>query len=987
MIYRLEISPRIGMDDPAGHTVQKKAKSILSYDLNKVETAEILTIDANFARKSAEEVLKEIVNPVLQQGVIGAFEERTFDWFISVGFLAGVTDNVSRTAREAIRDIIGRPLTEEEKVYSSREYFISSPNLKKTDIEHIAKDLLANELIQSVAIMSFEEWKHNGSPINVPEFVATEEPKVDFINIDVSDDELMDISNSKTLALQLDEMQAIRDYAINNNDPEREALGLKGKLTDAELECLAQSWSEHCSHKIFAADIEYTDAEGNVETINSLYKSYIKKSTFEIGEQVDWLVSVFHDNAGVITFNEKYDLAFKLETHNSPSALDPYGGAMTGIVGVNRDIMGTGTGAEMLVNVWGYCLGSPFVDSSEVPEGLLHPRRIRDGVHQGVIEGGNQSGIPYGLGWEYFDARYIGKPLVYCGTVGILPHKQHGKSASLKTIEPGDLIVMVGGRIGKDGIHGATFSSEELHKDSPVAAVQIGDPITQKKAADFLYEARDADLYRFVTDNGAGGLSSSIGEMATECNGCYVDLAKAPLKYAGLQPWEIFVSEAQERMSFAVPAEKVDAFLTLAGERDVEATVLGTFNDSGKCHLVYNELTVAFLDLDFMHGGNPKLQLKAKWDAPVFEEIPEEFESEISDDIHELLASLNLCSSEYKARQYDHEVKALSVVKPYVGVEADVDSDASVFMAEPMTQEGFVLSNGLAPSYSDIDTYHMTASIIDMCLRKIVAVGGSIEKVAGLDNFCWPDPVESAKTPDGQYKLAQLVRSNQALYDYCKAFMLPCISGKDSMKNDSTRGGKKISIPPTLLFSAIAPMKDISKSVTLSSKRAGDYVYVIGETFAELGGSQYASLKGYVGNKVPKVNADEAKKIYKQVHQATDAELVHSLHAPAFGGLAAAFARKSIAGRLGMEIDINSIPSDDLSETELLFSESNSRLVATVAPDKASEFEAALAGVSFAKVGVVTLDDELVIRQGKHIVAALNLENLVKSYKKTLDGV
>ena len=451
---------------------------------------------------------------------------------------------------------------------------------------------------------------------------------------------------------------------------------------------------------------------------------------------------------------------------------------MTGIVGVNRDPMGTGLGANLLVNVWGYCLGSPFTDPKDVPEGLLHPRRLRDGVHKGVIDGGNQSGIPYGLGWECFDDRYIGKPLVYCGTLGTLPKKINGRNGWEKQIEPGDLIVMTGGRIGKDGIHGATFSSEELHKDSPVQAVQIGDPITQKRMGDFIYEARDKNLYRFVTDNGAGGLSSSVGEMASICGGCVMDLKKAPLKYAGMKPWEILISEAQERMSFAVPPEKIDEFMKLAADRDVEATILGKFTDDGKFRMMYGDKTVACLDIKFMHEGLPRLRLNAKWKAPKFAE-PDLKGRDVEKDLLGLLAKLNICSCEYKARQYDHEVKGLSVVKPFVGRERDVQGDASVFMVEPLGREGAVLSYGILPRYSDIDCYHMMASVIDLAIRRAVAVGARVDMISGLDNFCWPDPVQSEKTPDGEYKMAQLVRANKVLYDYTCAFNVPCISGKE----------------------------------------------------------------------------------------------------------------------------------------------------------------------------------------------------------------
>ena len=869
------------------------------------------------------------------------------------------------------------------RFFSSTEYFLTGSKLKKDDIENIGKNLLANELIQSVTVLSKEDIEKSGIPHNIPIVKNIGGGNIEEINLNISDSDLIRISKEGILALTLDEMKAIQNYFRNAKN--RKDIGLKNTPTDVELECLAQTWSEHCSHKIFDAEISYEDEKGNISKITSCFKSFIKKSTDEIGEEVDWLVSVFHDNAGVIAFNDTIDLVFKCETHNSPSALDPYGGAMTGIVGVNRDPMGTGLGANLLINVWGYCLGSPFTDEKDVPEGLLHPRRLRDGVHKGVIDGGNQSGIPYGLGWEYFDKRYIGKPLVFCGTVGTLP-KIIGKNKGFeKEIKPGDLIVMTGGQIGKDGIHGATFSSEELHKDSPVQAVQIGDPITQKVMADFIYEARDLSLYRFVTDNGAGGLSSSIGEMATECGGCKLDLGKAPLKYAGMEPWEIWVSEAQERMSFAVPPENIDQLMAIAQKHEVEATVLGEFTDSGKIHLLYNEKTAAYLDIDFLHGGCPRMKLKAKWTPPEWTEPAKDIlnKRNIKDDLLEMLSTLNICSNEYKARQYDHEVKGLSVVKPFIGINSDVSNDAGVFMAKPLGREGIVLGSALLPGYSDIDTYHMMAASIDLAVRRTIAAGADFGHIAGLDNFCWPDPVKSDKTPDGEYKLAQLVRANQALYDYTKAFKVPCISGKDSMKNDSTRGGKKISIPPTVLFSTIAKISDISKAVTPDAKFAGDSVYIIGTTKPELGGSEYYSMLGYVGNKVPKVEAGSANKLYQTVSNLTHTELVRSIIAPGEGGLAGAFAKMAMGGNLGLDIDSSKIPvSQSLSEIEILFSESASRFVVTVAPDKTIKFEKELDDFVYARVGTVISEPCL-----KYASESISVDEMKTSYKSTLEGI
>lgn len=978
MNYRIEISPLRRWRDARGEGVKQQIADFLKINVDQVRTRSVYTVSADITDAEAAKAARELANPILQSGSVGETPAEGCDWLISVGFRPGVTDNVGRTAHEAIGDIVGRKLRDDEHVCSSVEYMISG-KLDRSSVENIARKLLANELIETVRIFDGAELK-NGIPLFLPVITSDHQAVSREYNLEVSDGELVEISRKGILALTLEEMKVIQNYFRNAKG--REAVGLNANPTDVEMEVLAQTWSEHCKHKIFDAEIDYDDGSGKIQHIVSCYKTFIKKSTFEIGEKVDWLVSVFHDNAGVIKFNDKLNLVYKVETHNSPSALDPYGGAMTGIVGVNRDPMGTGQGADLLINVWGYCLGSPFTEDKDVPEGLLHPRRLRDGVHKGVIDGGNQSGIPYGLGWEYFDERYLGKPLVYCGTVGTLPVKIGEVRGEEKSIKPGDLIVMGGGRIGKDGIHGATFSSEELHQDSPTQAVQIGDPITQKKMGDFIYEARDLGLYRFVTDNGAGGLSSSVGEMAGLCNGCRMDLAKAPLKYSGLDPWEILVSEAQERMSFAVPPENIDQFKKLAADRDVEVTVLGEFTNDGKFHMTWGDKTVAYLDIEFMHDGLPRLQLKAKWAPPVHSE-PAIAGRDLKNDVLEVVGRLNICSDEYKARQYDHEVKGLSVIKPFVGKERDVLSDATVTMIEQLSREGIILSGGILPRYSDIDTYHMVASIIDLAIRRIIAVGGKLGHIAGLDNFCWPDPVQSPKTPDGEYKLAQLVRANQALYDYTKAFLVPCISGKDSMKNDSTRGGKKISIPPTVLFSAIARMDDIAKAVTLDAKFAGDLVYVIGNTADELGGSEYFAMLDATGNNVPKVDAEYAQAVYRAVSAVTEAELADSLHTPALGGLAAGFAKVAMGGRLGLEIDLAKIPHQgNLTPEQLLFSESNSRFIMTVKPENAARVEELLKGIPFAQVGKVTEKTDLVLGG-----TVLPMAQLLKHYQATLAGI
>jgi phosphoribosylformylglycinamidine synthase len=516
---------------------------------------------------------------------------------------------------------------------------------------------------------------------------------------------------------------------------------------------------------------------------------------------------------------------------------------------------------------------------------------------------------------------------------------------------------MTGGKIGKDGIHGATFSSEELHEGSPVTAVQIGDPITQKKMTDFLLIARNRGLYRAITDNGAGGLSSSIGEMATYSGGCEIDLALAPLKYAGLQPWEILVSEAQERMTLAVDPRKVGLFSEFAKKMGVDATVLGTFTKSGIFHVRYGEKTVAYLDMKFLHDGVPQMKLAAKWKAPKNAEPAFAEPSNFSKAFLQLLSRLNICSKEAVVRQYDHEVQGGSVVKPLVGAQNDGPSDAGIVRPILDSMEGVVVAHGICPRYSDIDTYHMTACAIDEAIRNAVAVGADLDHLAGLDNFCWCDPVQSAKTPDGEYKLAQLVRSNMAIYDYTTAFGVPCISGKDSMKNDYSIGKTKISVPPTLLYSVIGKIKDVRKSVTMDAKRPQDLVYVIGETIDELGGSEWFAQHGAIGNKVPQVDVKKAIKKYRALHKAIQAGVVASCHDCSDGGLGIALIETAFAGDLGMNVYLKDVPYRGKKRNDyILFSETASRFVVTIHPQDQSKFEKIMAGNVLAEVGFISND-------------------------------
>jgi len=965
--------------------------SDLGITLEQVRTIDVFTLDMELGFDELEQLAAgPFSDPIIQTYRINAPLAKGFDWLVEVGLRPGVTDNVGRTALEAAMLRLGRSAGEDEKIYASRQYLFSGA-LKQEQVQRIATGLLANDLIQHCSIVSAADFDPGrGIQVPLPRVMSEGAPHVNLVDLAVSDDELMRMSRDGLLALSLDEMKAIQTvFARADVLSARRERGMAGPTTDVELEVLAQTWSEHCKHKIFNATISYDNGSGTPVEIRSLFDTFIRGATSTIRQRLadrDWCVSVFKDNAGVIAWSDDYHLVFKVETHNSPSALDPYGGALTGIVGVNRDTLGTGKAARLIFNTDVFCFANPSY-TQELPPRILHPRRIFEGVREGVEHGGNKSGIPTVNGSIVFDDRFLGKPLVYCGTGGLMPVKVLGEPSEEKTALPGDLIVMTGGRIGKDGIHGATFSSEELNEGSPVTAVQIGDPITQKRMADFIIEVRDRGLFRCITDNGAGGLSSSVGEMAEFSGGCDLDLSLAPLKYSGLQPWEILISESQERMTFAVQPEHREAFLGLAAQMRVEATVLGTFTDSGIFHARFGKETVAYMAMDFLHSGLPEMRLKAVWREPRHAEPAERPQGDLTPVLTGLLGRLNICSKEDVVRQYDHEVQGTSVIKPLCGRLMDGPSDAAVIRPVLDSMRGVVVSHGICPRYSDIDTYHMMACAIDEALRNFVSAGGNLDGIGGLDNFCWCDPVQSEKTPDGEYKLAQLVRANQALYDYTTAYSIPCISGKDSMKNDYMIADHKISIPPTVLFSLIGAIDDVRLACSMDAKNAGDLVYVLGETRDETGGSEYFAMLDAIGNRVPKVNAQQALALYRDLNTAMRAGLVRSCHDCSDGGLGVALAETAFAGELGMSVDLRQVPvTGVLADDVLLFSETQSRFVVTVAPGHARAFEDCLGASAFAHIGQVTGEARLSITgiQGECVVQAA-IDTLKKAWQAPLN--
>ncbi len=958
------------------------------YSAEDLILADVYTLYGNFTETEIENIAKLLSNPVTQKYKINNPEEITFNQAIEIGFLPGVTDNTGNTARECIEDFLKRKL-DKDTVFTSQILFLTT---EEKDAKIIGKSL-ANELIQRIDVKSYEDYqKDNGMDKKMPIVKLETHIQVDTVNLNTDDNNLSKIgkegiaNNDGTrrgpLALDLESMKAIRDYfKKEGRNP-----------TDIEIESMAQTWSEHCKHTIFASELD--------EIKDGIYKTYIKSATKRIREDLgkdDFCVSVFKDNSGAIIFDDNHLVTSKVETHNSPSALDPFGGAITGIVGVNRDTIGFGMGALPAINFYGYCFADPFKQrelyrQKDKISKALSPRRIMDGVIEGVRVGGNCSGIPTPQGFVYFDDDFSGKPLVFVGTFGLIPTTIKSNRSDYKKAMPKDLIVMMGGRVGCDGIHGATFSSEVMDSGSPATAVQIGDPITQKKMSDALIkEARDRNLYTSITDNGAGGISCSVAEMAEESGGFTVDLEKVPTKYAGIQPWEIWISESQERMTLSVPKDKVEELKSLMDSRGVEMTVIGEFNASSRAIVKYDGKTIMDIDMDFLHEGLPKTRRISEIIEQKIEEPDFKVPKDLSHTLKDMIARINLCSFSFITNQYDFEVQGGSVLKPLQG-EGQVNATASVTKLINDSDKGIILSQGITAKYSRIDTYHMAASAIDTAIRNTVAVGGNVDRMALMDNFCWC----SSNDPK---RLYQLKRAAKACYDYATAYMTPFISGKDSMFNDFKGYDKNnnpvlISVPPTLLITATGVMENVNNAVSLDVKAQGDLIYTIGITRNELGGSEYYEyigkiLKGkpFIGASVPKVDAIKAIKSYRKLYRAIENNLIASSISVSSGGIGIALAKMCIAGNLGSIINLSRLKKEGIERDDFtLFSESQSRIIVTIYPKNKEIFENIMEGTDLSLIGRVTDENALKIKGLKgEMIIDCTIEDLNTSYQKTFE--
>jgi phosphoribosylformylglycinamidine (FGAM) synthase-like enzyme/phosphoribosylformylglycinamidine (FGAM) synthase PurS component len=989
-----------------------------------LRTAQLYRLTGNVTPIQVDQLRKQLlVDPVVQEAKYT--RKANNSTIVDVFFLPGVTDTLAESVMAGAR-MLG--ITEIDRVETGQRYIVDG-RLSESEVRTIAEALFYNPVIQHYELHG--AWHRDsmnrvlGTQLAVPD----EEEEIDLGAIvrsldaspvqhipllEMTDAQLLTLSKEGLLALDLAEMRTIQQYYREQG---REPM-------DVELETLAQTWSEHCSHKTFKATIDYreVDMDDHIlaeETIPNLLKHYLMRATDMVKQP--WLISAFSDNAGIIRFTETHDVAFKVETHNHPSAIEPFGGANTGVGGVIRDVLGVSAQPIACTDI--LCFGPLDTSSKTLLAGVLSPRRIASGVVNGVRDYGNKMGIPTVNGAVLYDEGYIYNPLVFCGCLGLLPHGSHPRN-----VQPGDRVVVLGGRTGRDGIHGATFSSGEMSSESNAqagTAVQIGAPITEKKVADVIMQARDKGLYHAITDCGAGGFSSAIGEMGAE-TGVRVELSDAPLKYQGLAPWEIWLSEAQERMVLAVPPNSLQTLLDICAIEEVEASVIGAFTDDHRLVVTSYGEVVADMDMTFLHDGRPDRRLEAVYTvAPTTRRgrltVPTADLSAIGTTLDasevearadksavgtvnrplqyaEILLALlrhpTIASKEDVVRRYDHEVQGATVLKPLVGIAGNGPGDAAVLQPimdnlEEQTQAGIVLSNGVNPLYGTIDPYAMALNAVDEALRNLTAVGGEIERAALLDNFCWGNPTDPEQ-------LGMLVRAVKGCYDAAVGFGTPFISGKDSLNNEYLANGERKPVIPTLLISAVGVIDDAAQTVDMSLKEAGNALYLVGMTRNELAGSHFAEVvspelfaQSFAETDVPQVDLASARVTMKAVGWAIRKGLVRACHDLSEGGLAIAAAEMALAGLLGVTIDCGKVKADGVGNDDtrcagLLFSESPSRFLMEVALEQQATFEAYLLDVGvrdFAQIGTVTDAQRFVVRHREETLMELAVDDMQRAWK------
>ncbi len=951
MIARIEIKNKAGIKTPEEVKLIHNLPHLnLKNKPKNIQVKYVYFIEGNLSNNNIYDIARKLLVDVVAQDffIYEGFHNEYEDDELLVSYKEGVMDPVAISVKRAVIEL-GFDVK-----YVRTAKFYKLEGLSADEVDYIGRKLIYNPLIEKsiniVNVKSLGEFEKSD--------YVFKKIEIDLLNAD--DDKLIKISKDNTLSLTLEEMRTIKEY-----------FSRKGRNpTDCELETIAQTWSEHCKHKTFRGNISYKeiDEEGNTikeVEIKDLLKQTIVKATEDIAHKK--CVSVFADNAGIVKFTEDKNISFKVETHNHPSSLEPFGGAATGIGGVIRDILGVGNGGYPIANLDVFCFAEPDIPYEELPEGVLHPNRIMHGVVSGVKDYGNKMGIPTVAGAVLFDKRYIGNPLVYAGTLGIMDDKD-----SFKEVHTGEVIIVLGGKTGKDGIHGATFSSVELDtssSDESSSSVQIGNPIEEKKVTSALMRALKENLYTAITDCGAGGLSSAVGEL-TEEHGCEVYLEKVPLKYNGLSYTEIWISESQERMVIITEEDKIGRLKEIFEEEEVDWAVIGRVTDTHRLRLFYKDNEVCNLDMEFLHNGVPKLSKKAVWINKKYTNDKIVDKENYNEDLIRLISTYNIGSKEWIINQYDHEVQGGSVVKPLMGMRRSPE-DCSVIKPILGNKKGVIIGTGINPYYSDVDPYWMAGAVIDEAIRNIISMGGDPDNIFILDNFAWG-------SPDKPENLAGLVRASQACYDFSVKFKTPFISGKDSLYNEYSIGDKSIVIPGTLLISGMGIIDNIESVIPSSFKNRNSLIYLVGITKDELGMSEFVRINNIKNYDIPELDTDNAVNIYKTLSSVMNKGLVVSAHDISEGGMAVAVSEMSFFNNIGFNIDIE--PIADISITSLLFSESLSRFIVEVKEDNRKEFESRMNNVPFTLLGRTSEDSKGVFKYGNKELINLSIDELYKKW-------
>ncbi len=941
-IHEIRVTPNDG--DPLGHEAQQEAARTLGLEsIEAIRTVRVYRVQGVSVEEAHTLAEQLFTDPVSEQYSLDQPVGFETPHVVEVAYKPGVMNPEVSSIMKAAQDLGIRP----KAVDSSKEYAFFG-DVESAQVDGVVGRLLMNKTVEHVVAekptsLTFEG---NVGPISIVPIREASEP------------ELAELSKDK-LFLNAEEMGVVQKHFRKlDRDP-----------TDAELEIIAARWSEHCGHKTFNAKVVVDGVEK--EPLYSRIKNAAKE---QFG---DLVVSAFGDNSGVMKFYEGQAICGKVETHNSPSAIEPYGGAMTGSGGVFRDIMGTGQGAKTIISTDMFCFAPPDLDESLLPSGTLHPDYLQRRVVQGVRDYGNRMGIPTGNGSVHYHEDFRAKPTVIVGAYGIMPESRAEKGEPLV----GDLVVIIGGRTGRDGIHGATFSSGEMTDRTAnvnSSAVQIGNAIEEKRMFDALIEARDLGFIRALTDCGAAGFSSAIGEIG-ENVGLTVDISKAPLKYPGLAPWEIWLSESQERMVAAISPDNIEGFLAVSRKYNVESTVLGVFDGSNTLTVNYGDQNVAELDYEFLSDGLPQRIMQAHWervDVPEVTPDTPQNEQEWIDRLKAVLSHGNVCSKEPIVRQYDHGVQGGNVVSPFGGVNQDGPNDALVI--RPMLDKpyGVVQSHGMNPILNRLDPYEGTVWAIAEAAANYVSAGGNIDEAAAVGNYIWPFPDEEA--------MGSLDRSVDAAVEMMHRLKLPVISGKDSLSS-TYRGkdGQVIKIPPVYTMSIFGRIPDVEKTMTSDIKKAGSTLVLVGNLSEGMAGSAYYDVANGSSNNIPLVDKDTLPEVLGSVHQAIVGGKVLACHDVSEGGVISAVAEMCFGGNVGADLEPSNVSFTQMDG--FLFNETAGCFVVEVESD-----EVALelfSNVPYRKLGQTTTDKTIGVREQNGVVFSVSTDELKGAWQAPMKGI